>query len=298
MSRWSALISRAIALAKVIRLKRVGIALFSILIVGIAAYFVYAMTSAWKAQEPTAIVCGFLPSNPPLSYIQYNVKDQAVEPFFHGTIFVNLGYGPGPSQAELITTAAPLYANTSTHVEFFKDELAKSFWMRKESDEVPLVRTSRSARDFPFDTTVVEFETTFNPPLSIQGVMLRNFNSSFNMPCDKAAITVVPGKVHARFVMRRKPLVQLMAVVILVSATLFVLIIPFSVKREALATSVASFFFSIWSTRGILASEMKVFPTTFDLAILTLCVFLLLMIGFRLLYEWGKSKQTLEAQAR
>jgi hypothetical protein len=88
--------------------------------------------------------------------------------------------------------------------------------------------------------------------------------------------------------MRRNPLVQLMATVIFASAALFTFIIPFTVKRDALPTAVASFFFSVWSTRGILSSEMKVFPTLFDLGILFLCVLLLLLIGVRVFMWWVK----------
>jgi hypothetical protein len=160
--------------------------------------------------------------------------------------------------------------------------------MRKESDEIPLVRKSGSAKDFPFDSAIVDVETTFNPPLQLRGLILRNFNPSFYIPCDKVVSKLSSDKVHLTFEIRRKPLVQLTAVVIIIAATLFVLIIPFSVKRDALPTSVASFFFSIWSTRGIVASEMKVFPTLFDIAILALCVLLLVLIGARLLVAWTK----------
>jgi hypothetical protein len=84
----------------------------------------------------------------------------------------------------------------------------------------------------------------------------------------------------------------MMAIAILMAAAIFVLIIPFTVKRDALATSVASFFFSIWSIRGILSSEMKVFPTLLDVMILFLCVLLLLLIGIRLLYRWIRPQTT------
>lgn len=274
---------------RAIRPKWIGIGLFSALIIVIVLSFFSATISAWRAQERPSLSCGTLPTDTPHSYIQYGIKDQAVEPYFKGNLFINLGEASGPSQAEITTTAAPLYGSTVTHVELFHDEQNKTFWMRKESEEIPLVRKSGAPSDFPFDTTTVEFDTTFNPPLLIRGVVLRNFNPSFNLPCDQVEIRSEHDRIHVKFVMRRKPLVQLMAVVIMVSAALFALIIPFTVKREALSTSVASFFFSVWSTRGILASEMKVFPTIFDMAILVLCVVLLLMIGIRLLWTWAKS---------
>ena len=45
----------------------------------IAAAFVYATASAWRAQESSGLSCGTLPADAPHTYIQYSVKDQAVE---------------------------------------------------------------------------------------------------------------------------------------------------------------------------------------------------------------------------
>ena len=284
--------SSAQRLIRSIHPKWIAIVLFGLVIVLIAIGFVYATTSAWRAQESAGLSCGSLSVDAPHTYIQYSIKDQAVEPYFQGSIFINLGEASTPLQADVVTTAGRTYANTVTHVEFFRDEQNKTFWMRKESSEVPFVRTSGSARDFPFDSAIVDFDTTFQPSLPIRGLVLRNFNPSFYIPCNKVVSAIGPEKIHLRFEMHRKPLVQLMALVIIISATLFVLIIPFSVKKDALPTSVASFFFSVWSTRGILASEMKVFPTQFDVAILALCVLLLLLIGVRLLLWWVKPAVT------
>lgn len=224
--------------------RRMAITLFAALMVSVLAYFGYETYTAWSAEEKTGLLCGALPIDPPHSYIQYSLKEQAVEPYFRGTIFISLGEAStAATQAELTTTAGGKYGNTVTHVEFFPDEQNKTFWMRKESEEVPFVRTSGSARDFPFDSALVELETTFAPPLPIHGVVLRNFNPSFYIPCDRVTVkTEGPTKLGLTFEVRRKPLVQLFAVVILIAAAMFALIIPFTVKRDALPTSVASFF--------------------------------------------------------
>jgi hypothetical protein len=84
------------------------------------------------------------------------------------------------------------------------------------------------------------------------------------------------------FEARRNPLVQLTAVVLVGAGVLFLLGIVLFVKKESLPTSIASFFFSLWSIRAILSSEMKTFPTSLDLAILSLCVLLLVALGVRL----------------
>ena len=163
---------------------------------------------------------------------------------------------------------------------------------------MPFYRVSGSHRDFPFDSATIDFDTTFKPELQLKFLMIRNLNSGFYVPCDSAKATSDPsGKVHINFEIRRYPLVQVMAIVILMAAALFVLIIPFTVRREALPTSVASFFFSIWSIRGIWSSEMKVFPTRLDIIILFLCVLLLLLIGTRFLFRWIRPQRTLDRGA-
>src|SRR5262249_8953442 len=152
---------------------------------------------------------------------------------------------------------------------------------------IPLIRQSGSHRDFPFDSAIIDFDLTLKPLLPVRGVMFRNFNTSFYIPCDQIKMNQVSNDtIHINFAIRRNPLVQVTAVVMLLAAAIFVLVIPFMVKREALPTSVASFFFSVWSIRGVLSSEMKIFPTLFDIGILFLSVLLLLLIGLRVWFGW------------
>jgi hypothetical protein len=227
----------------------------------------------------------------PISYIQYSIKDQTAESLFTGSLFVSLGdVSSGPSQAEVLTTGGGTYGTTSKYVDFFRDDVKRAYWARKEAENIPFVRQTGSPWDFPFDSTTIDFDTTFKPALPLRGLIIRNFNPSFYLVCDPPWFKVTsPDSVHLHFRMRRNPLVQLMAVVIFGTAALFALIIPFSVKRDSLPMAVASFFFSVWSTRGILSSEMKVFPTLFDLGILFLCVLILLLIGLQILRWWIKS---------
>lgn len=266
----------------------VWILFLAVVIVSIGVWFIYATVSAWKVQTLAKVSCSFIVNQDvPFSYIQYNIKDQMTEPYFQGSIFINLGDIPtGPLRVEVLTTAEENYGNTTTSAEFFRDEPNQQFWMRKESQEVPFYRVSGSHRDFPFDSATIDFDTTFKPALKLKFLMIRNLNPSFYIPCDAAKVrSDSSGKIRINFEMRRNPLVEVMAIVILMAAALFVVVIPFTVRAEALPTSVASFFFSIWSIRGILSSEMKVFPTRLDLMILFLCVLLLLLIGIRFLFR-------------
>jgi hypothetical protein len=125
-----------------IHLGRVGIVALGLLLVLIAVSFMYATASAWKLQKSAELSCGILPSDSPRSYIQYNVKDQATESYFRGSVFISLAEATGAAQAEVRTTAGHMYGDTVTHVDFFHDDQNKTFWMRKESDEIPFVRVS------------------------------------------------------------------------------------------------------------------------------------------------------------
>jgi hypothetical protein len=251
--------------------------------------FIRATLAAWETQTSARTSCPMTVGVGPFSYVQFDIKEQhPTEPYFSGSFFVNLGDVPsGPAQMEVDTTGGGKYGTSVKHVQLFRDDPAKTFWMTKESDEIPLVRSSGSHRDFPFDSATIDFNTTFKPAPPLQLVIIRNFNPSFYVPCEQIKAEIVSSDtIHVRFEIRRNPLVRVMAVVVLTAALLFVLIVPFAVKVDALPTSVASFFFSIWSVRGILSSEAKVFPTRLDEAILFLSVLLLLLIGIRVLWSW------------
>ena len=62
----------------------------------------------------------------------------------------------------------------------------------------------------------------------------------------------------------------------------FLVLILRTAQLQNLATSMAAFFFSLWSLRGILAPMMKTFPTLFDYGILTLCLLAVLCVSWRL----------------
>ena len=162
---------------------------FIIIVTG--AWFVRAFVSAWRVQPSAGLGCEMtFDRTQPLSYIQYNIKGQTPEPYFQGGFFISLGDVPsGPAQADVVTTGGRYYGSTTTHVELFRDEQSKTFWMRKEADNVPFVRQSGLPRDFPFDSTTIDFDTTFKPALPLSGLMIRNFDPSFYIPCDMVHAT-------------------------------------------------------------------------------------------------------------
>jgi hypothetical protein len=189
--------------------------------VALGVWFAHAAFSAWTLETSAALSCS-TPFDPtqPLAYIQYNVREQSNEPYFNGGIFMSLGDVPtGPSNVDVLTTGGGKYGNTIAHAELFRDVPGQVFWMKKEADNIPLIRTSGSHKDFPFDSAVIDFDTTFKPTLPLRVVIVRNFNASFYIPCDQFKAQILgPDKLHVHFELRRNPLVQLMAVVMLIAA--------------------------------------------------------------------------------
>lgn len=95
-------------------------------------------------------------------------------------------------------------------------------------------RESGSHRDFPFDSARIVFNLSFAPPIEFQNVLLRNYNSSFYMPCDTASVKRLEGgKVRIEFGMRRNPLIRRTGIVLLGAAAVFVFVIPFTIKVES-----------------------------------------------------------------
>ena len=91
------------------------------------------------------------------------------------------------------------------------------------------------------------------------------------------------GTFNLKFQLSRNPLVQLTAITLAVTAAMFMLLVVTLHKVETIAAAVASFFFSVWSVRGIFASQLKTFPTLLDCYILTLCAILLVLLCWKVI---------------
>jgi hypothetical protein len=70
---------------------------------------------------------------------------------------------------------------------------------------------------------------------------------------------------------------------ILAASLIFAILILALKKAEPLAAGIASFFFSLWSLRGILDPQIRTFPTLIDYWFVLLCSFLLTGLLWRLL---------------
>jgi hypothetical protein len=254
---------------------------------GMGIWFAVSLSSAFKAHEPENLSCksGYGIVDNSFTYVQLDVRDQhPTEPYFNGGLFLNLNnaYGKKPVRVTITLSGSSVFAQSINNVDLQYDEVAQTLWMAKPVD-IGLNRLSGSHRDFPFDSAKFDFDLSYNPTVPINNFLIRNRNPSFDLACDTYHVErIAANKVRISFEVRRNPLVQLTAVVLVGAGFLFLIGIVVFVKRESLPTTIASFFFSLWSIRAIMSSEMKAFPTALDLAILSLCVLLLVALGVRL----------------
>lgn len=266
-------------------LSRILMVLSSCAVIG----FGVVLFLAFKSHKESELSCR-QPQVPPdgdVSYIQLNLMDQnPSEPYFSGVLFASLGSGHGelPVHESFTISASKVFGQWSGSADLNYDQPNKTLWMSKPID-ISLNRTSGSHRDFPFDSAHFDFNLTYDPAVPFKYIILRNANSSFDISCKTFTVDRQSNVAHISFDAERNPVVMLTAFVLVSAAFIFLVLIVTCVKTESLSTSVASYFFSLWSIRAILSSEIKTFPTLLDMAILSMCVLLLGLLGVRLAWK-------------
>jgi hypothetical protein len=238
--------------------------------------------------EPLSCRVSFAEPQVAFNYIQFDLREQdPTEPYFNGGFFINLGktVGTNPVDMQLTFSGNKTFGSTNRSARLLFDKEADALWMSGES-QIGLNRTEGSHRQFPFDSAAFDFDLTYAPAIPFYNFFLRNHNPNFSIPCRDFTVTNIgPGKAHIHFIALRNPFVRLTALVLVGAGAMFMVAILMFVKTESLPTAVASYFFSLWSIRSILSSEIKTFPTYLDFAILCLCVLLLIGLSIRLAFK-------------
>jgi hypothetical protein len=259
--------------------------LLFLLSAGAALWFSMSLEKAWRIQGERGVACT-LGDTSQNSYVQFEVFEQdPVEPIFRGNIvmlFAQRDVAEGTSAISVRTEAGNGYYGNLDEAKLVFQKGFASF-VTPTPITTEFTRVSGSHRYFPFDSAQFEYGLRWNPQFPVKAVVFRNYNQSFYLPCNTFSIkTLKPGVLAVAFELRRNPLVQVAAVVLLSGAFIFVAAIVFFVKTGSLPTAIASCFFSLWSIRSILSSEMKIFPTLLDIAILCLAVTLVVAVGIRI----------------
>lgn len=244
--------------------------------------FGVSLIKAWITQTHTQVTCnGVVGETNALNYIRIELKRQyATEPVFEGSYFAYFRDFDGTESrvVEIVRSGGRGYLSSTRRAQlrYVQGRGEKGELMMNRFEDFDLITNGRTHRYFPFDSGVFDFQLSVTPHFKINLVRIINHVPGFIIDCSDVRSERTPdGKLHISFVLSRNPLIQLTAVVLGLAAAIFVILILQLKTVESVATSVASFFFSMWSIRGILGSELKTFPTLLDAWVLTLSVMLI-----------------------
>jgi hypothetical protein len=157
--------------------------------------------------------------------------------------------------------------------------------MRDDKAEMAFVSKSNSHYMFPFDSARFEETFTFEPPpeIDVKAVLLTNRVAGFYLPCDSITVQTKTGSANISFALKRNPILVFTAVLLLVVATLFAIIITLFVEAGPLPGALASYFFAVWTIRGLFGLTAEGFPTLFDMGIVLQASLIPLLLCLRVL---------------
>lgn len=214
--------------------------------------------------------------------IQVNLNSQLPrEPAFHGQIFIGGDIPIEGNSLILDRAAVGSYAPSEVQLNVFRDD---TFRTNTNVADMDFPTADRGHSRFPFDSSYVELNLSFKPAIPINVVRITNRVPGFIL--SEASVTAdlhADGSIRLRFLVKRDPFTQILCGLILVAGLCFAILILATQTAAALGSSVAAFFFSLWSLRGVLATQIQTFPTLFDYAIVLLCSFMLLGLILRVL---------------
>ena len=214
--------------------------------------------------------------------IQINLNSQLPrEPAFQGQVFI-AGDMPVEGNTLILGRAAVgSYAPSDLQLNVFRDD---TFGTHTNVADMDFPTADRGHSRFPFDSSYVELNISFKPVIPIEVVRITNRIPGFILSASSVtADRHADGSIRLRFLLKRDPFTQILCGLILVAGLCFAVLILATQTAAALGSSVAAFFFSLWSLRGVLATQIQTFPTLFDYMIVLLCSFMLLGLILRVL---------------
>jgi len=262
-----------------------SIAILALVVVILATLI--AVSEGWHTATADGIECqvAFQPLKPVNGYIEFFLqKQELIEPVFNGGYFINLiqDYGKNPLQLKVTTSGARGYGNATTTVNLVWDEPLQTLWMH-DLQKIDFISQSGSHRNFPFDSANFNFMLTTDPVVNLPVIRFNNRVPGFYMPCKSVHVQrSANGTLQVQFELRRDRLTELAATMLFLAGVIFAFAITFT-GEKMLPTAIASYFFSLWSIRGIFGIGPEGFPTLLDVGILTLCMLILVLLAIRIL---------------
>jgi len=140
-----------------------------------------------------------------------------------------------------------------------------------------------SLRHFPFDSRTFDFSLGFTPPQRPKVVIIRNLTTDFIPVCSTFSSNWDGiDKLSIKIKFRRNPFVQATAVIVALAALIFGLLLGSIKAPEDLARAAASYFFSLWSVRGLITPSGLAYSTLLDLFFMAVAVIVLFVVLLRL----------------
>jgi hypothetical protein len=277
---------------------RILVSIAALGIVFLAGVVIVAVREGWQTATTNGVECqvGFQPlpyaSN---GYIElFLEKQELAEPVFEGGYFINLTqeYGKTPMRLRVTRSGARNYGNSIGIANLSWNDSVQELWMNNK-ERMDFIPQSGSHRDFPFDSANFDFTLKTEPSVNIPVFRFNNRVSGFYMPCDDVKVTrSEDGSFRVLFGLRRDLLTRVAAIVLFAAAVIFAFAITIFAEAKTLPTAVASYFFSLWSIRGIFGLGAEGFPTVLDVGILTLCMLILLLLAARILIRGAQRRHS------
>lgn len=239
------------------------------------ATFVTFLIVAYQQEVPLTLTMIFPDTRKErLRYAQLELTgQQAREPLFDGQLFI--GLEDTLLEADhLMVYRAPCgnYARSQTRMRLIRE----GAWLHTNAASMQFPASDLGHSRFPFDSSQLDLVFTFEPVIPIEAVRVTNRVPGFVLARTSAIADRNPdGSLRIRFLLKRNLFTQMLCGLIFVAGLFFAILILTTQTPSALGSSVSAFFISLWSLRGVLASQIQTFPTLFDYAVVLLCCFIL-----------------------
>ncbi len=263
-------------------MRRARLIQIGVIVCGLAAFGF--LVRGWYLQSSAALSCsaafGELADHN--GYIQIDVTaPHPVEEYFDAELFLYYTNHETPPEAlHLVRGASGGYAQSLLDTPLVP-------WSQGLATPKPVPFTiptpGVSLKLFPFDSRNFDFSLQFTPPRRPKVTLVRNRTADFIPVCSSFASSWDGhDRLSVKVAFRRNPFVQTTVVIIGLAALGFGLLLWRIKETEDLATATASYFFSIWSVRGIVAPSGLGYPTLLDLWLMCVSIMVLFVVALRL----------------
>lgn len=255
-----------------------------VLAVGAALAFLFLFLD-WRHQLNAPLSCqgNFGDLEEHNGYVQFDILGpHTTERYFEAKVFFYYPAAQGPSSPVRLTRTGDggTYAPSVRVVDLgpFSNGLAP-----REPVSIDLPTPNSSQKNFPFDSADLVFTLSIDPPIQPKMVRVRNRTTNFIPLCDTFSSQWNPSgelKVAVRY--QRNPFVRTVVVILGLAALGFGLLLGRIEETEDLAVATASYFFSLWSVRAIVAPNGLPYPTLLDLWLMSVSIIVLFIVAWRL----------------